>query len=305
MVPSLLFAVAAAVVPCTKDAQGYCTDKIVRHELSYTDDAARIRLNAALGDVVSLEFPKGVQLRGEPALGNKAIFEFRAQPDPFRILVWPKVPAPGVTAQDLEGERTNLEVFLDSGVAVLVDVKIAPPKKSVQRVVFSFPARERESEFVEERIAEEARRQRAEAEHDKEALEEKITERVRRTVAKEILKRHECQPLHERTMRDLLIVFADQICRMGDLVTVRFRVRNRARDVFHLDEVRLDVDGQADGQAAASSIVEFSRDAVLAFGEEAAGVLVMPVEDAARRYALTVRESGGKKRVVTVSDVAF
>lgn len=300
-------AAAAAAEVCAPDAAGFCTAKVVRHPLSYVDSAQKIRINTALGDVVSLEFPAGVGLRGDPALGNTAIFEFRASRDPFRILVWPKMPtgARDVTPEDLEGATSNLQVFLDSGVTVIVDLVIAPRAQAVQRVVFDFPQRERESEFVQAQLADQARRLREDFEAEKKALEVTVAERTQRAMARAMLERHHCAALRARGERDLLIVWARQICRIGDYTFIRFTVRNRYRDVFHLQRVEVREAGGGEGDGTLEALVEWTAEPLLAFGQEAEGIAIFGVGEGAKQYVLTVVESGGKKRVVEVDDVEF
>lgn len=302
---SALLALPAEV--CGPDRDGYCTSKVVHHALAYSDAAQRLQINTALGDVVSLEFPRGVALRGEPALGNKAIFDFRAQAEPFRILVWPKLPAgaQGVTAEDLAGERSNLQVFLDSGVAVLVDLKISAPEQAVQRVVFEFPARARESEWVEEQVAERMRRAQLGLEEQKADLEAEVESRAERLVAKGMLARLQCEELRARGMSDLFVVWARRICRIGDHVFIELSLKNRAKNLFHLGAVEVVPEGEEEGAVVAHQ-AEWSAETTLAFNQEVRGVVVFRVEDdTAKAYVVTVRESGGEKRAIVVDGVAF
>lgn len=311
---SILVSVLATALsaPCATDKLGYCTDKIVRHEIGYSGEQSRVRINTALGDVVSLSFPKGVRLKGEPALGNKAIFAFRAQEggDTFRILLWPKIPenAKNITAEMLKGERSNLQVFLDSGVTVSVDMKIDAAEQSVEQVIFEFPEREKESEYLKEALSEQARRLEAEYQERVSALEASIEERARRRLARAILDRKQCEELSERSMRDLLVVRAHEICRFGDLLFVKFGIQNRARDLFHLDRVEVDVasEGVEESTAPVEAVFEFLGGTTLAYDEQVLGMAVFAVEgEQAKSYRVRVKEDGGKKRVVSVDDVEF
>src|SRR5262249_35131032 len=133
------------------------------------------------------------------------------------------------------------------------------------------------------------------------ALETGVEERARRRVARAILDRLQCAALSERKMVDLLVVRAHRICRIGDLVFVEFSIKNRARDLFHLGEVHLRAAGVEEGEGEIEALAEYSGETTLPFDQEVRGVAAFSAGDnSARSYVLTVQESGGKKRGVTV-----
>jgi hypothetical protein len=297
----------AAPAQCASDRQGYCTEKIVHAAIGYAR-ADSVKINCALGDVVSIAFPEGVELRGEPVLGNQAIFEFRSQPDPFRILVWPKYAAGAkdLPPEALLGERSNLQIFLDSGVTVLVELKIGPSERSVQELRFEFPERTKESEFVRDKMGGLARKLEDEYQDKLKAFESGLEDRARRRVARAMLDRVQCASLSERRMVDLLVLRARRICRLGDMMFVEFSIKNRAKDLFHLGDVRVKVVGAEVGDTDIVPLTEFSGETTLPFDREVRGVAVFAASEAvARAYAVTVSESGGKKRVATVDGVEF
>ena len=316
MIAPVLCAMLAATPPtagsaeagrtCAPDADGFCTAKVVRHPLSYVDGAQRLQINAAVGDVISLEFPDGVERRGEPALGNSALFAFEATSTPFRVLVWPKIPkgARNVRTEDLFGITSSLQVFLDSGVTVLVDLRIGPRAAAVQRVVFDFPQRERESEWVTAQLAEQARKLRAQFEDERAAIEATVADRAKAHIAQAVLERHHCERLYGRAERGLLLVWGRQICRLGRYTLVRFSVENRYRDVFHLDRVEI-AEAEGEGDGPLEGHVEWQRPPRLGFGDKVDGVVLFTVDEGAKSYVLTVVEDGGKKRVVALDDVEF
>lgn len=307
MISMLIGLAIGATADCATDAKGFCTDKIVRASIGYGAGQAAVKINCALGDVVSIALPENVELRGDPALGNQAIFEFRAQTAPFRILVWPKYPANAANLEPsaLYGERSNLQIFLDSGVTVLVDLQIGPPEKSVQELRLEFPERVRESEFLRLQMDAFARKLEGEYQAKRKALDTIGEEHARRRVARAMLNRVQCASLDERGMKDLLVVRAHRLCRLGDMMFVEFSIRNRARDVFHFGAVELAVAGADEGEAPIDIALEFSGEEFLFFNAELRGVATFSVVDNAKSYALTVRESGGKKRSVTVDGVEF
>ena len=118
-----------------------------------------IAVNVALGLVTSIQLPKRVRLTAEPVLGNQAIFSFQTQPN--RLLVWPRLPAHPdrpVRSNALLGHTTNLQIFLDFGLSVIVQLRIARQRRAVQQVRLTFPERRRESAYVRAMLDRHARR---------------------------------------------------------------------------------------------------------------------------------------------------
>lgn len=300
---ALVLLIAAA--ECSADGQGYCTRASITHDIAY-GVATRLKINTALGDVVSIEFPEGVRMKGAPALGNAAIFEYRAQEtEPLRVLVWPRMPRGGhLSPDDLLGQRGNLQIFLDSGATLLVDLRVEKSRRAVQRVVLQFPEREREREYVREQLAEQARKLRAAFEEEKAELSKTVVEQSRRRMARAMLERMYCESLRERAMHDLLVVRAHRICRIGAETFVAFEVHNRRKDLFHLDGVVLRE--ASDEEGTVDALVEWAGEPTLAFDERVFGMAIFAVEgEAAREYALTVIEDGGAKREVVVDGIEF
>jgi hypothetical protein len=293
---------------CAKDAQGYCTDKVVHAQIAYKSDSISVKINCALGDVVSISLPPDVEFRGEPALGNQAIFEFKAETDPFRILVWPKLPASAkdVAPDALLGERSNMQIFLDSGITLLVELKIGRAEKSVEELRFEFPERAKETEFVKEHTGALAKKLEEEFRAKARKLEEGAEAKARHRIARAILERVQCAALSSRKMVDLLVVRAHRVCRIGDLLFVEFSIQNRAKDVFHLLDVHLGPDGTDEADTELASVFEYSGETTLAFDQEVRGVGAFTLgESISKGYALTIRESGGKKRSITLDGVEF
>ena len=296
------------------DEQGYRTDKIIHHPLSRREPISRLRLNTALGDVVALELPAGVTLREKPALGNAAIFHYQVQgQSPLEILLWPTVPtgAGRLTEADLLGERSNFQLTLGEGITILLDLQIAPPDQSVQRVVFQFPEHEAE---VKEHAALRAQI-RTEVEGELAKARKTIRAQARmlaiRMLAQDLMIRHHCQTLFERSMRKLLVLRAHRICTIGERTYIWFEIHNRRRNIFELSELQVHAH-RASTQEPLEPVVEWAspdhhRALQLAFDDAAHGVVVLELEakDRARAYVLTVVERGGMKRVVTLENVGF
>lgn len=288
------------------DAQGFSCERSV----SATIEAAsenRLKINVALGEVVSLNLPEDVELRGEPALGNAALFDVKVVADPLRVLVWPRLPraAANLDPSQILGERSNLQLFLDSGVTVLIELRIARPGRAVQQVRFSFPEREAESAYVRARVAEENRRLEAEYQEKRAALEREIGQAARQRVADGMLAHAECRSLRERSMRDLVVLRVHGICRIGLDIYVTFSVHNRSRDPFLVGEVEVHgVDAEAEPRDAEST---YEGPKFLVFDQRVKGVLSWSVEadEVVPRWTLVVDEGAGAGRSVRIEEVGF
>jgi len=164
-----------------------------------------------------LTFPPSVELRGEPAIGNQAIFDFRAQTDPFRILVWPKIPG---NARDVSAgsafwralEPTDLPRLRDHAPHRAQDRSAG---RSVQEVRFEFPERARESEFVRDKMHAFSKKLEETYQERTKWLDRRIEEATRSRMAKAMLERMECTTLSKRAMVDLVVVRAEKLCQLG------------------------------------------------------------------------------------------
>jgi len=180
---------------------------------------------------------------------------------------------------------------------------------AVQRIVLRYPERERqldEQKRLEDRIRKkvELEFKQMQANLDAEAHRQALA-----LMARGVMSRAECTGLHERAMRDLLMLRAEQICQIGDYVYIKFELHNRARDLFMLSAV--EVISVEDGKPAAprDAVVEWAAGSKpqLRFDQKARGVAMFPVTEqtAAAEYGLRVTESAGKKRTVLLEGLEF
>lgn len=290
---------------CT-DAEGFRCDRSVTATIE-TNGENRINLNVALGDVVSLELPKDVELRGEPALGNASLFDVKVVADPLRVLLWPHPPrdAPNLDPVSLVGVRSNLQLFLDSGVTLLFELRIAPSKRAVQRVALSFPEREAQAEYVRERLLEEGRRFEAEYREKEASLRREIAGVARKRVAAGLLLHGECEDLREREMYDLIVLRVHRLCRIGSDFFAVFSVHNRSRDAFTVETVEVRPAGE-EGDAL-DAVVTFEGAQFLPFDRRVRGVIGWAVEEEAvpSEWTLVAKERGARGRTVEMEGVGF
>jgi len=291
------------------DDAGYCTDKVVHHILRRAVPVARLKLNTALGDAVVLQLPKHAKLSSPPVVGNGAIYHYELQQGtPERILLWARAPAGArdVSEADLLGERSNLQLELGD-VSLIIDLQIARPEVSTQRLVVHFPELEAEhgqAEAFRGRIRAEVLAELDGQRRDIDALARKLGTRM---VARDLMTRLKCVDLAERAMADLLVARAHRLCSIGERTYVWLEVHNRRRDTFELGHIELLA---GEGEAAIDALFEWreahhAETVQLTFDEAAHGIAVFPTPPEASTYALRIKEHGGRQRRVTVDDIGF
>lgn len=304
---------AHAQAECRRvDPAGYCSDKVVHHILRRDRPVVPLKLNTALGDAVVLQLPEHAKLSSPPVVGNAAIYQHALQGEsPQRILLWAQVPegARGADELDLIGERSNMQIELGD-VSVMLDLQIAAPDSSVQRLVLHFPELEAEhgqAEALRSRIEAEVLADLAEK---RDAVDELAVRLGRRQMARDLMTRLKCTDLAERAMSDLLVARAHRLCTVGEQTYVWVEVHNRRRDTFELGHIELLVADGDDYTAMSEVIFEWkspdhAETVQLDFDDAAHGIAMFPTPKSATRYAVRVKENGGRQRRVLVDDIEF
>ena len=310
LVDSQVLPTQAEASYCSKqDKQGYCLDPVVTYTVKEGEISPRIRLNCSLGSVLTIPIPEGETLRGDPAVGNGAILNISVQRDPAQILVWPRIPkGSSAVPGDLFGQTSNLVITLSSGISVLIELQVTALETSVQRLVLSVPGSAKRA-TAKDQLREEVRKE-LEAEYKvrRAGLDEEAAKKAIERMGRSVLSRVHCNEPRSRATRDLLVVRAEQICQIGDMVYVKFSVHNRARDLFALSSVEvLSVNGDKMASVEATVFWEAGDKPQLRFDAKAKAVAAFVVTEntAAAEYAIRVTESAGKKRVVLVQHVSF
>ncbi len=303
-------AAPAEVSYCVKqDKQGYCLDPVVNYTVRENERSPRIRLNCSLGSVLTIPVPEGETLRGAPAVGNGAILNISVEQDPPQILVWPRLPkGTNVQPGDLFGQTSNLVVTFVSGLSVLIELQVTALETSVQRLILTVPGSAKRS-AAKDQLREEVRRE-VEAEYKARlaSIDEEASKKAIERMGLAVMQRVHCTDPRAKAMRDLLVVRAEQICQIGDMVYVVFSIHNRARDLFTLGNVEMMAeDGDKMAPTEAAVIWPNGEKPQLRFDAKAKAVVTFAVTEntASAEYALRVTESAGKKRVVLVQHIKF
>ena len=304
-----LFAGLLLGLTCQQDDFAYCTDTVIHHTLSYENPDEALRLNVALGDVMTIELPEDTKLSAEPVVGNKALIRFQSlDSKPKRLLVWPMVPdgAKHLPPDALLGQRTNLIAHLQSGITLTIDLKLGFPGESVQRLVLAFPERKQERAFVNERVTAELQKLKKVIEKERQDLEVQAELLATKRIARGMLEGFDCHQQSFRAADRLLSVRVFEICRLGDEILLRTQIKNRARALFTPESLTVFIDGKALPTAVFPEGGEFHQiklpfDARLNVIASARGELVKQ----AQSFSLELAEIGGKNRTVRLDGVSF
>ena len=303
----VILAAVAGGDMCLADDAGFCAEPVVRRVIGYKEQNPRVKVNCALGTVTVVELPRGESLTGDPAIRNAALFRFKLQKDPLLLMLWPTVPeGSDLTSADLEGETSNVQINLASGISILLELRIS--QTGVQRVILNNPEQENVYALREKLKSEVRKELETSYESREENLEAEASRKALAITAKGIMKRVNCTSLRARAMSDLLVLRAHRICHIGDHVYVELSVHNRARDMFALSRLEV-LAGDGENPVSLDALVEWEKDVSphLKFDQKARAVAVFPVteETAASEYVIRLEESAGKKRVVTLEGVEF
>jgi len=292
---------------CRSIENGFCNDTVIVYDLRSDEPNPVVFANCAAGSVMVIQIPKTEKLKGNPVIGNTGLFQTIVQGDPPQVMVWTKVPK-GTKPEDIQDVKTNMQINLDSGISILIMLRVSFFDSAVQRIVFRYP--EREKQLGEEHRIEDRIRKKVDLEFQqmRTNLDAEAHRLALSRMARGVLKRAFCESLRAREMRDLLVVHATQICQIGDHVFIKFEIHNRARDLFILSSLDV-VSMEGDSSQPLDAVVEWGTGdkPQLRFDQKAEGVVMFPVtkETASTEYGIRVKESAGKKREVLLDDIGF
>ncbi len=293
--------------PCkvqrTAAGDAFCTGRVVMRPLTKDQRVVFLGVFVAFNDEFKIEFPRGARLRGDVSYGNEAVFQVEKR-DNSTLIVRTIPPRETVTLDQVLGQRTTLNVELEGGWRLAIDLQVARPSASVRYLIFEG---EDVEDFAKERdvIYEQCKAEM------REALVDTVAVQARERMSLGVLQKAVCNDDPEIEMVDGLWVRQERICQVGRDIYVIFRIRNRARgDQFRVGAVEVVADGSpVVGELAFASADGFTpvgiEEVALAYAEEILGVVSFQAEQASPELTLRVQEASGKQRVVEVEDVSF
>jgi len=134
----LIFATACATTSISGLPQNKpISEKFYTYTLNPNEHNIYVRVNAAIGETLILDFPAGTELTEPITLGDKSILQYEIT-RPLQIKMWPLLHN-GTKEGDMYGLSTTLQFKTKQG-AFIIDVVITPPDQSCGRITFTEPA---------------------------------------------------------------------------------------------------------------------------------------------------------------------
>ncbi len=294
---------------CLKDPDGFCTSPVINYRISAQRPYVRLRLTTALGSVVSIQLPEGDSIRGTPAIGNGALFQWKIQNEPLSILLWPQIPeGSNATVSDLLGMTSNILISTSSGINLVAELKITAVS-GVQKVILYYPEAMRKKLKNKLDLRAELESQiKAKYKDREENIEEEAKKIAMNITARGMLDRITCTWLKEREMVDLLVARASSVCQVGNNLYVKFSIQNRSKTFFTLQSIEL-MSSEGDEWIPLETSVEWQnkKNPQLKFDKSETGVIFSEIteETASSEYAIRIEESSGKKRVIILNGIEF
>lgn len=292
---------------CLSAESGYCSSDIIFYDLKSTNKIPLIKANCAPSYTLEILLPSTEKMKGKPSLGDTDLFSMTVDTvdERERITIQPVSKA---GQGNLLGKKTNLQINLEDGISIMINLRTSKPEFAVQKILFNYPEKQQEMSLAQR--LEESIRKRMETEYKARYsnLDAIAYQKALSLMARSILKRIHCTDLSRRAMIDLLQMTAGTICQAGDYVFIKFDVRNRARDLFMLGKIEL-VTIHKDQQTPLDAFFEWQggEDPQLHYNQKVDGVAIVPVteETSSAEYGIQITESAGKKRVVLLRGLEF
>lgn len=244
-------------------------------------------IRTARGFVTTVEFPE--DLSEAPKCGDctdgggGAPFRMDWNAQGRYLTLRPNNPVERHAGTAEEENATTVVVRMEHATLTLF-VERVDLGRADSRVVFVFPNREAESEYL--------RVERAKLEA---AVAGRVEESAARMFLSAFLEPHQCEQKGVRARNDNIVLAISEICYFSREVIIVFTVENRIREPFVIGTVSVNRGVKKYGELSESTL-EFQH---LTTGAEA--VVLADGENPRGRYELTVVESGGQHRSVTRS----
>lgn len=306
-------------VKCTKDDKGYCTDPVVSFALNYAERQPIICLKVTIGPLVTVVLPPNT-IAGKLAYGIKTTLKEPKKTDDGRVLIWPRMPTirmPIPTQKEKVAGKigptqavlntpNNVQIPLTDGITINIELRLEEPGfPSVRTLVLSFPEREQESKYIQERLSTRLIELAEEYNKKQESLHADALRLGRRWIAKAILQREDASGVREMGERTLVIVTTKKIRRFGDHILLSFEILNRSKQpgVFVVKSVTVLGDGKTD--LGAEFTGSGDHQIAIPFDEKAKVMTMFPVGEGHKTYDLHVEEDGGLSRKIEVTGIEF
>ena len=274
------------------------TEKVAVITISNSDTVIYRTVNIALGEVFVFEFPENISITETPTVGDAGLLKIEVETEPLKMKVWGLMFSEAPEEALMYGLSSNVQFKINSGQAFIFNFVISPPEEASNRIIFSYPEWEESNKAVNKHL--ETLRKELESKYEKrmKEIKKEIDKSMIGMMAKSFSEFFQCSSYSARTEEDLVFLRSDRICKIGKdaLVTVNFSVKNRYRQRFHIESVKIysTKGGKVEIDNAQYHIDKFS----MQFDEIVSGGIAFKIsdEDYSREYIIEVNESAGKKR---------
>ena len=274
------------------------TEKVAVITISNIDTVIYRTVNIALGEVFVFEFPENISLTETPTVGDAGLLKIEVETEPLKMKVWGLMFSEAPEEALMYGLSSNVQFKINSGQAFIFNFVISPPEEASNRIIFSYPEWEESNKAVNKHL--EMLRKELEGKYEKrmKEIKKEIDKSMIGMMAKSFSEFFQCSSYSARTEEALVFLRSDRICKIGKdaLVTVNFSVKNRYRQRFHIESVKIysTKGGKVEIDNAQYHIDKIS----MQFDEIVSGGIAFKIsdEDYSREYIIEVNESAGKKR---------
>lgn len=274
------------------------TEKVAVITISSSDTVIYRTVNIALGEVFVFEFPENILLTETPTVGDAGLLKIEVETEPLKMKVWGLMFSEAPEEALMYGLSSNVQFKINSGQAFIFNFVISPTENASNRIIFSYPEWETSNKAVNKHL--EMLRKELEEKYEKrmKEIKKEIDKSMIGMMAKSFSEFFQCSSYSARTEEELVFLRSDRICKIGKdaLVTVNFSVKNRYRQRFHIESVKIysTKGGKVEIDNAQYHIDRFS----MQFDEIVSGGIAFKIsdEDYSREYIIEVNESAGKKR---------
>lgn len=274
------------------------TEKVAVITIQNSDTVIYRTVNIALGEVFVFEFPENISLTETPTVGDAGLLKIEVETDPLKMKVWGLMFEEASEEALMYGLSSNVQFKINSGQTFIFNFVIEPSDEASNRIIFSYPEWETSNKAVNRHL--EMLRKELETKYEKrmKEIEKEIDKSMIGMMAKSFSEFFQCSSYSARTEENLVFLRSDRICKIGKeaLITLNFSVKNRYRQRFHIDSVKVysTKGGKVEIDNAQYHIDKFS----MQFDEIVNGGIAFKIndEDYSREYIIEVNESAGKQR---------